>query len=194
MRKYIKKLLREGLDAHELDKMLNSIKSTSCDCCKYFDMEDTARFTGLEHPIYSMIEKHQIEEIEYISPKQYLYNIANGFGLSYDDVLNSAYSDEKAKRYAEDMKKGDKFPIGYYKVNKADQEGRHRAVAAMILGCKQIPVVKKEEINRNYGHDFIEQYQTLDRPALDAMFKEKGYHGISDLDYRTFKNYIEFRL
>ena len=29
---------------------------------------------------------------------------------------------------------------------------------------------------------------------MNQMFKEKGYKGISDLDWRTFKRYIEYRL
>ena len=101
MKEYIKKLLRESLiredlSRHEIDVMLNSIKP-KCDCCKYFDMESAflGRFGGMEHPIYFMLLKDEIHELEYISPKQYIHNIARGFGLSYDDALGGAYNEEK---------------------------------------------------------------------------------------------------
>jgi hypothetical protein len=193
MSESIKKQLIEALNYHEIDKMLNSIKSTDCDCCQYFDM-DVSRFGWMKNPIYYIIEKHEIQELVFIAPKQYIFNIARGFGISYDDAMGSAYSEERGKSYAEAMKKGDKFPVGYYTDSHADQEGRHRAAAAMILGCKQIPVIKITRINRDFGRNFIEQYKELSREQLDTMFKEKGYHGITDLDFRTFTNYIEFRL
>ena len=40
MKNYIKQLLRENLESHDIDSMLNQIKSSlDCDCCKYFNME-----------------------------------------------------------------------------------------------------------------------------------------------------------
>jgi len=194
MRDLVRKLVREALDDHEIDKMLNSIKSTDCDCCKYFDMDDMSRYGGMEHPLYFMIEKRSIFEMEFIPPKQYIYNIARGFGSSYDDAMGGAYIEDKAKKYAEEMKNGAKFPIGYYVDNKPDQEGRHRAAAAMMLGCQKIPVIKKVEINGDYVHKFVETYKDLTKEELDTMFKEKGYHGISSLDWREFQSYVNYRL
>jgi hypothetical protein len=194
MKHLVKRLVREALSDHDVDKMLNQIKTTECDCCKYFDMVDMSRFGGMEHPIYFMIEKRSIFELEFISPKQYIYNIARGFGTSYDDAMGGAYSEDKAKKYAEDMKNGSKFPIGYYVENKADQEGRHRAAAAMILGCKQIPVIKQVNISGDYVNNFVNTYKNLTKEELDTMFKERGYHGISSLDWREFQNYVKYRL
>ncbi len=200
MKGYIKKLLRESLiredlSRHEIDVMLNSIKP-KCDCCKYFDMESAflGRFGGMEHPIYFMLDKDEIHELEYINPKQYIHNIARGFGLSYDDALGGAYNEEKARKFAERAKGGSKIPIGYYVDNKPDQEGRHRAMAAMMLGCSYMPVVKIEKISRNFGKRFVEEYKDYNFEQMNQMFKEKGYKGISDLDWRTFKRYIEYRL
>jgi len=197
MKKYIKKLLREGLlgedlSRYEIDVMLNSIKP-KCDCCKYFDMESAfrGRFGGMEHPIYFMLLKDEIHELEYISPKQYIHNIARGFGLSYDDALGGAYNEEKAKEFAERAKGGSKIPIGYYVDNKPGQEGRHRAMAAMMLGCNYMPVVKIEKISRTFGKSFLGKYKDYDFEQMDKMFKEKGYKGISDLDWDTFKRIIK---
>lgn len=194
MKQFIKKLLRENLTGHDIDSMLNQLKTnTNCDCCKYFDMDDMSRYGGIENPIYFMIEKRSIFELEYIAPKQYLYSIARGFGISYDDAMGSAYNDEKAKKYAEDMQNGAKFPIGYYVDGKPDQEGRHRAAAAMKLNCELIPVIKKIDVSNEYIRSFVEEYKDYTKEQLDSLFKEKGYKGISSLDWREFQNYIKYR-
>ena len=191
----IKKLIKEELKNYELDSMLNDIKLTNCDCCKYFDMESLEQYGALEKPLYYLINKREINTLEYISPKQYLYNIARGFGLTYDDAMGSAYNDEKAKKYAEMMKNGSKAPIGYYTDGKEGQEGRHRAAAAMILGCQQIPVVKMEkDIGNNYVKNIVSELKGLTFEEVNEIYKNNGYQGITALDWRELQNYIEFRL
>jgi len=190
-----KYILLEDLSDHDIDKLLNQLKNTiNCECCKYFDMDTKSNYGGIINPIYYMLSKGVMHELEYISPKQYIHNIARGFGMSYEDALGSAYNDEKAIKYAEAMKNGDKFPIGYFVDGKPDQEGRHRASAAMIIGCKKIPVIKITNISSGYAKSFVETYKDYNRDELNSLFKEKGYNGISDLDWREFKNYIEYRL
>ena len=56
MKNYIKKILRENLESHDIDSMLNQLKSNiDCDCCKYFDMDSINIYGGFEHPIYYII-------------------------------------------------------------------------------------------------------------------------------------------
>ncbi len=196
MKNYIKRLLREGLDSHDIDSMLNQIKSNlDCDCCKYFDMRSLKNYGGLEHPIYYIINKREINELEYISPEQYIHNIARGFGISYADAMGHVYQDDKAIKYAEMMKSGNKAPIGFYVDGKPNQEGRHRAAAAIKLECKLIPVVKIiENLSNKYIHDFVDTYKDYTREQMDTLFKEKGYEGITSLDWREFNNYKNYRL
>ena len=59
--------------------------------------------------------------------KQYIHNIARGFGLSYDDALGGAYNEEKARKFVERAKGGSKIPIGYYINNEPNQEEIGRA-------------------------------------------------------------------
>lgn len=182
MKRLIRNLLRESLGGVE------------CDCCKYFNLYDLSMYGGIEHPIYYIINKGKVVELEYISPEEYLNNIAKGFGMTYDEVLGSAYNEGLAKRYAADMKSGSKFPVGYYVDGKSNQEGRDRAVAAMMLGCDKIPVVKEVEVDSGYIWDFVDKYKDYSRDELDTLFKDKGYNGISGLDWREFQNYINYRL
>jgi hypothetical protein len=193
MKAFIKQLLREELSSHDIEVMLNDIKP-DCDCCQYFDMDSIDKFGGMEHPIYYMIEKGEVHRLDHVKPKQYIHKIAHGFGVSYHDALGGAYDENKAKKYAEAMKSGDKFPIGYFRFGKPDQEGRHRAMAAMMLGCNYIPVVEIENVSSNYAKRFVEDYKDYSYEELDQLFKEKGYHGITGLDWRTFKNYINYNL
>jgi hypothetical protein len=197
MKDKIKILLREELDYHQIDSMLNQLGTAlPCDCCKYFDMDKVElQYGGRENPIYFMIEKNRLEVLEYMKPKSYIYKIASGFGgLSYEDALGGPYNEEKAKKYAEMMKNGSKAPVGYYTEDGDGQEGRHRAMAAEMLGCKAMPVIKREFISPEQARSFVIKNQSLGRRELDQMFKEKGYKGISDLDWRTFSNYIKYRL
>ena len=196
MKNYIKQLLRENLEQHGIDSMLHQINSSlDCDCCKYFDMDTKNMHGGFEHPLYYIINKREINELEYMDPKQYIYAIARGFGISYEDAMAGAYQDDKAIKYAEMMKGGSKSPIGFYTDGKGGQEGRHRAAAAMKLGCKLIPVVKiVDGLSNEYVHNFVDTYKDYSREQLDTMFKEKGYKGISDLDWREFNNYKNYRL
>jgi len=196
MKNIIKKLLREGLSIHDLDSMFHELNEiTNCDCCKYFDMESINNYGGFEHPIYYVLNKREINELEYINPKQYIYIIARGFGISYDDAMANAYNDEKAEKYAEMMRNGSKAPIGYYVDGKADQEGRHRASAAIKLGCEYIPVIKIiKQLNNNFIIEYVNDLKGLSREEVDKKFKDKGYHGISDLDWRELNNYITYRM
>ncbi len=64
-------------------------------------------------------------------------------------------------------------------------------MAAMMLGCNYMPVVKIEKISRTFGKSVLGKYKDYDFEQMDKMFKEKGYKGISDLDWDTFKRIIK---
>jgi hypothetical protein len=186
MKKLIKSLLRESLNTQTVD----------CDCCKYFNFDNLKEiYAGFEHPAYFLINKREIQILEFIKPKQYIYNIARGFGVSYDDVLSSAYEDEKAVEYANLMKSGSKAPIGFYVDGKPSQEGRHRASAAIKLGCERIPIVKiTKDLSNDFVYNFVLTHKDYSQEQLNELFMDKGYDGISGLDWREFKSYVDYRL
>ena len=141
-----------------------------------------------------MLEKLKKQTLKYISPKQYIYAIARGFGnLSYEDATAHVNWDNVDK-YAEAMESGSKFPIGYYREGESDQEGRHRALAAMKLGCEAMPVIVIEDLYRQLVDKLAISLKGLSKEEIDTKFKEMGYDELSGLDYRTIKNYIEHRL
>jgi hypothetical protein len=164
----------------------------SCDGCKYFDTASVKRYySAYEYPIYSLVYKRTIEELTYINPKQYIYTIARNFGdLSYDDALIPV-NDDLVDKYVEDMKKGDKFPVGFYTENSSSQEGRHRAVAMMKLGVNSMPIIKRTtNVSKNYIKAEVNKIKNLSREEVNQFYIDKRYLGITDLDWRELNSYL----
>lgn len=165
-----------------------------CDGCKYFDMKSIRRFyPAYENPVYSLLWKKETEELIYINPKQYIYTVARNFGnLSYEDAL-IPINDELVDKYVEAMKKGDKFPVGFYTVNSSAQEGRHRAIAMMKLGVEKMPIIKRTTyLSKNYIKEIVHEIKDLSKEELNQYYIDKGYLGITDLDWRELQSYIKY--
>ena len=77
-----------------------------------------------------------------MSPKRYLQECA--YNIFDNATLESTLrgTDAKSvKKYMGMMKKGVKFDTPYLNYKDQQQEGRHRAIAAYMLGYKKIPVI-----------------------------------------------------
>ena len=161
---------------------------------KYFDFTSLERFGAFENPIYFMLEKGKEFKLLHISPDSYLSRIAIGFGgLSRDDLM-AAVNMNLVHKYANDMKRGDKFPIGYYTLEKPDQEGRHRALACKELGVTSMPVIEIINLTKRDTDNLAIMFNKLSTEELNSYLKENGYNEASSLDIRTIKNYIEYKL
>ena len=101
-------------------------------------------------PNYYSVVKNTTAKIMYWSPIEYMELVARGFKSTLDRQLQQI-NKERIEKYANDMLKGDLFPlvsITYYEDGTIDQEGRHRAMAVQYLIHKnkisedtEIPVV-----------------------------------------------------
>lgn len=79
---------------------------------------------------YMKFEKRQDAEIVYMTADEYINRcIKDIFGMSYDKVVTDAVDFDKVDKYANLMKHGTTFPIGYLNYADRQQEGRHRALA-----------------------------------------------------------------
>lgn len=79
-----------------------------------------------------------------MSPKEYLQRCADQvFGNSTYERQVRAMNRANIKKYSLEMKKGSKAPLPYLNLSNKNtaQEGRHRALATMLLGEEQIPVL-----------------------------------------------------
>ena len=169
-----------------------------CDCCKYFDFAMLPQwYGGYNHPIYYVINKGKEEALEFMSPEEYLQICAKNAGIPYEKYITpgpgSAVSD-KYKEYAQRMKNGEKAPIGFYTRGKSSQEGRHRALAAMELGCNRIPVIVIRDVSNEEIREMVLDYKDMTREELDDSYKAWGYLGITDLDWSELQSYIKYRL
>ena len=168
----------------------------TCDGCKYFDFDTLNRYYGgYEHPIYFLVRKNLIQKLEFINPKEYLEIVCKNMDITYDYMINNIIYHKNVDKYADDMKKGDKFPIITYTVNSTSQEGRHRALAAMKLGCKEIPVIKeiivsRDEIDNQINFLKDSFHKENGRKIIDEYYKTLNYKGITDLDWRTLEERI----
>ena len=75
-------------------------------------------------------------------PKEYILRCA--FQIFPEGTIEStvrACNDANIKKYAAKMRSGEKFDMPYLDFTRGEQEGRHRAVAAMLNGYKSIPVL-----------------------------------------------------
>jgi hypothetical protein len=167
-------------------------------CKDFFDLESINRYVEFDKPLYSIVAKRKTAELKYMSPKQYIYAIARNFGgLSYDDVISSgAVRPESIKEYAKAMKKGDKFPVPYYTEGEGLQEGRHRALAAMSLGCQEIPVIEFRKIDNKEFGEFVEKFKDFSFDGLNSyFFNYLGFkNGISKLGFYDLKRYVDYNL
>lgn len=172
--------------------VLNEEIESSNDCSKYFDMDSVDKYDGLTHPLYFLIEKRKAYKLKFVDPVQYIHSIARGFGVSYADALAHVNMD-RVKKYAKEMVQGDKFTVGFYEDGKPNQEGRHRALALIELGCKSMPVVVIHEVTDSYLDSIVNKFKDYSFEELDNTFKKAGYKGIGKLDYRTLQNYVNFK-
>ena len=77
-----------------------------------------------------------------MSPKEYLQRCAYQiFDSATIESTIAALDENNVKKYAEQMKSGMKFDMPYLNFASSQQEGRHRAAAAMQLGIDKIPVL-----------------------------------------------------
>jgi hypothetical protein len=175
--------------------IINIIKEEieNIECSKYFDLDEIYKeYVEFYMPLYSIINKHKTAKLVYISPKQYIYNVARGFGgLSYEDTI-SPTTNGLIEKYAEDMKRGDKFPVIYYTKNGSGQEGRHRALAAEKLGCKYIPVIEFIKLTPSEVKIMAMQFSGDSFEEVNDYFIEEGFkNGITQKCYNDLQMYLE---
>lgn len=191
------KSLKEYLSSDINEIFTDNLDMSNCDCCDYFDFDFSQAggyFGGLKHPIYYAINKDEINELTLVSPEKYMRAIAKGFGLSYDDTMNSnAINKDVVDKYAKAMENGEKFPIGWYRVG-GGQEGRHRALAAMKLGCQSIPIVIIKQIDYDDKLEIAGELKGLSREEVNQKYMNKGYDGITDLDWRELTRFIDYNI
>jgi len=163
-----------------------------CDGCKYFDLNNLSDYyPGYENPLYYLVYKRTIEELVFIKPKEYIQRVAKGHNNSYDEELEIV-NQKLVDKYIVDLKKGDKFPVGFFTEKGSSQEGRHRAIAMLQMGVKKMPIIKIKYVSKKYVENVVNEIKNLTRDEVNQYFINKGYKGITDLDWRELQSYIKY--
>ncbi len=77
-----------------------------------------------------------------MTPKEYLERSAYEiFNSTIEKATRGVVQDSSIGKYADMMKEGTKFDLPYLNYKDKGQEGRHRAIAADMLGIAEIPVL-----------------------------------------------------
>lgn len=100
----------------------------------------------MQNPMYHRNYKGYEYSIEAMTPKEYFDAISKARGRSAN---LRGQEKELAEEYAAKMLDGEKFPMPTLRYNSEgylDQEGRHRAYAAMLAGADHIPVMIVKEL------------------------------------------------
>ena len=118
----------------------------------YDSMLHKEYIAGNRNPVeYFKTNKELTFEIVYMSPTQYLEksfkihrNVminAGLHGLSLERYIEINITPDLIQEYTERTLEGSKMPMPVLDYDKLTQEGRHRAIVAMELGMKEIPVL-----------------------------------------------------
>jgi len=179
---------------NDLRKLVRESVSEQKSCDSYFDMSDIYRYVEFDKLLYSIVAKRKTGQLVYISPREYLEKIAKIFGISYyQTVTGGLVSKENITKYANDMRKGDKFPPIYYTQDSNLQEGRHRALAAMLIGCDSVPVIEFRKIGDNEYKSFLNRVKDLSFKEISDIFAKYDYfRPVSKLGYGDLQRYIEY--
>ena len=161
-------------------------------CNDFFNFDELSNYVEFDMPLYSMINKRKTAKLKYISPNEYLELTGVDSNNPFD---NNMINKDNVDKYINDMKNGDKFPIPFYTKNKNQQEGRHRVIAAMKLGCTKIPVIQFMDIPNSELDKIAIMLKNKSFEDINNIFKRKGFiNGISKMGYKDLQNYIEYNL
>lgn len=101
----------------------------------------------MKDPEYMAKKKGMIGSIEWMSPREYIDKCKAGFkSIGERGEVERGRDPKLIKQYAQDMKKGDKFPMLSLDYRGGfGQEGLHRAMAAEMIGVEKVPVFVTRE-------------------------------------------------
>jgi len=97
----------------------------------------------MANPDYWREKKGVVGGVQWMSPTEYIRACELGFRRNgTTGLIRQGRNAELIKQYANDMKRGDKFPMLEldYRNDYFGQEGLHRAMAAESIGVKKVPV------------------------------------------------------
>ena len=63
----------------------------------------------------------------------------------------------------------------------------------MELGCENMPVIVITRMSMKDSEAFAMKYKDMSPEELNTTFQRMGYDGVSGLDIRELKNFVQYR-
>jgi hypothetical protein len=60
------------------------------------------------------------------------------------------------------------------------------------MGVKKMPIIKIKYVSKKYVENVVNEIKNLTRDEVNQYFINKGYKGITDLDWRELQSYIKY--
>ncbi len=130
-------LRKAEIEANDAPPSFFTEESEISDINRILKNEDTVA-GGQKVADYYREAKGEDWNVKEMTPDEYLDQAAEAMGVDPSEFRKFPMGD--AKKYADDMKNGDKFPMPYINKVRGSQEGRTRALAAKAAGQKTIKV------------------------------------------------------
>ena len=113
----------------------------------------------LKNPNYFKKDKGKKCKIVYMSPDQYMKEVAKQQKTSMMFQYEVPVMQSKLQRIRDYIKAGNKLPLLYIENTEHchTQEGRHRAIVAKELGLKKIPVLVVTEMSVPEWESFMKK-------------------------------------
>lgn len=152
----------------DMSRRIVGFNSKSTDMPLYDDF-----FRSDWHTDYFRTEKGFDVAVENMSPDEYIRRAARGFKQDPDKLIGQR-SPDVVSRYAEEMKRGDKFPslmLDYF--DGFSQEGLHRAMAAKEAGIDSVPVYIRRDIRKKPPVKTSDQVDEFDRQIIEKELSDE---------------------
>ena len=112
-----------------------------------------------------------------MSPKEYLERCA--FDIFDKGTLEStaaAVDITNVNKYADQMEAGEQFAVPYLNYSSQNQEGRHRALAAMLNGYDKIPVVIVGKPDPTAERPKVDPARFIPKPGEPGYSRHQGWN------------------
>lgn len=164
----------------KLSNIYKQVLKEGVGCDVFNDTVDGgAMKVALGNDLYYYVVKQQRVTKEYMSPDEF-FNRLGGFER-HENVIDWDDVNDKVKK----MKSGVKFNMPYlmkYWGHYRGHEGRHRTLAAKQMGCKEIPVLIREDISESDVMELANKVGDLSIEDMTRELKNMGFKHFQNMD------------
>jgi len=164
---------------------------------RYLDPNAVGIWEGEKIPISEYLEKAKGRAVKRVvmSPDEYLAEAAKLSGSDSVEKFIKFADDKNVGKYAEMMRTGTKMDVPYLDYAASGQEGRNRALAAKLLGYKEIPVIVEYSIKNPPENILAKELKPRAERFVETLDDVESFKDAvknSNLDEASKEYYLKF--